>query len=604
MGKITRQELGSSLITELDNSIDNINIIKGSGTLKEKVNKEDFDSHQADYMQENNIKSIMNFLKKLLNKQKVTIARMGDSLVDGAGGTPYWWELLFTEAYRNNGHSLLADFAMPTNYITVDNYALGGTTPDLMLAHFIPQVKCQGNSGGIMTLQVSESLYTNPPILLKQYDLIIFDGGQNGGIYNNVIIEEIARRCIESGSDVIMLSTQRMKNAGSVPTFREYYHNIAAYYGCALIDFDDIYKGDDNFVTAFSQYYYDTIHQSATGHIIYADAFRSIISVANAGKELTPFGKKLPNGRLYWFTDNNRDKQKTYGCYFCNLPNNTTGTTEAAVTGSGIKSPVISQGLTQHTKIDSGQNAMFLFDDAVYLIPIFGGRNLVSSVDYLTNYSGTVQSTRTVDIGYRTASTDFNIDYSVYNSGMGDYPAMRKLRLNVTSGGVYLLGVIVFTEPSVICHKTDLEDFPTGVSFTGTWVESAGYWENSKEKPKKTITDGDEISFTFIGKKIGGSFGISKGGGKIDVYVDGAVIATLDTYANQTNIGYATYQWDCGTYGKHTVKLKLNGVNASAVAPDTTAYPRFAVRRLYLYPDKCDYTEKWNNDKKQASLSI
>lgn len=549
---------------------------------------------------ENNIKSIKNFLNKLKMKQPVTIVRMGDSLVDGAGSTPYWFDLLWNETYRESEYSLLKEYDLPVGCVTDIEYASGGTTLDLMLSHIVPQMTLNGHSSGTWSLQASESLYTTPPLFKQKVDLVIFDGGQNGGIYNNVIIEEMARRLIENGIDVLMISTHRNKNAINPPEFKQYYNNIASHYGCALIDFDELYM--ENWEYANNNYYADTTHQSVLGHEFWALALKKLLNIKNANKQLTPFEKILPKSRLYWLDNANKDFQNSYSIQFCNLPISTNGAIENAVTGSGIKSPVISQGLSKHVKLDAGQEVIFNFDDAIYFIPIWGGRNLDSMVEYYVNDSSNASISRNVNIGYATCKTDFNIPYSIYASLNRNASTVKRLKLKVTTGGLYLLGVLVFSEPCKIYRKTNVEDYPTSIIFSGTWNDSATNYQQTTEKYKYTNADGDNIKFKTTCKKIGLSLLSGKYGGIIDVYDKGIKINSIDTYVNQGSTGSYTYQIDLGSYELHDVELRLNGKNPNASSEITM--PRFALRKIYTYEDKYNLTEKQFNDIKQKINAV
>lgn len=100
----------------------------------------------------------------------------------------------------------------------------------------------------------------------------------------------------------------------------------------------------------------------------------------------------------------------------------------------------------------------------------------------------------------------------------------------------------------------------------GQWA-SYGYYNNwskqeVKDQSKFSSTAGDEISFTFegTGASIEGNW--VKDGGKADVYVDGELKRTIDTYfnfASQEHQNMNIYHITNLPEGKHTIRMVVKG---------------------------------------------
>lgn len=584
---------------------------KGDGTNAELPNKADMDnvnSQMAENMQQisqantmiDNLtnSSVANALRKLLQGQIINVALLGDSLLDGAGGTPIWRMLLFDESQRNAGHSLLADFNLSTDGIKVDNYAVGGTTPDLMLAHLIPQAQStKGDFGGG---QVSFPLYTNPPAITKQYDLAIVDGGTNGGLYTGLMIEEIVRRFMEAGTEVILVSAQRTRWSSTPPIFQEDFHKIAQHYGCKLIDMDEIYQvAGDN--VANNTYYADGIHQTTLGHQIWADTFRSFLNPSMAdtvGKSTTGI---LPSTRLFYFSEANRLAQSNYSCYFVNAPSEHNGTREDPV--NALCNPLIGQGNLQDTLLTSGQYAEFGLDDAIFIIPVFGGKGASASIDIYPNGASVKQATINVmagSSGYTPAWTVNTVNYSIINAGRKDYASDRLFKLVCTSNSIQLLGIIVFSEPNIRL-KNSGDTLPKGVTNIGTWTRLANWL--GKTDIFYTNTLEDTVTVDFIGSSVKTMIGFNKGGGQIEISIDGTVIETKDTYVN-TEMAFQTLKYNAIGYGKHTLQLKYVSDNSSSVDSIDGSYPlaRLVYKEFQIIDGRQSQTERYSLLKYWKSL--
>jgi hypothetical protein len=96
---------------------------------------------------------------------------------------------------------------------------------------------------------------------------------------------------------------------------------------------------------------------------------------------------------------------------------------------------------------------------------------------------------------------------------------------------------------------------------TGTGITYAGSWATSSTstalggKLRLTSAKGASVTYTFTGRGV--SFVVRKQStaGKVAVYVDGGLAATLDLYSSATVVRYVAYVKMFPTSGKHTIKL-------------------------------------------------
>jgi hypothetical protein len=111
----------------------------------------------------------------------------------------------------------------------------------------------------------------------------------------------------------------------------------------------------------------------------------------------------------------------------------------------------------------------------------------------------------------------------------------------------------------------------TAATYTGTWV-TAGHPDYLGGKAKASETRGSEVTFTFNGPSFGlvGPTGPTRG--KADVYLDGALLVTIDTYSSSfraRRILQSIFTSD----GSHTVKVRVLA---------TSGRPWFAVDAFFV----------------------
>lgn len=535
------------------------------------------------------LNSLSNVLQILKSKKALKVGLFGDSLVAGVGAAPIWFQLLFDEAQRSSGHSLLYDFALDTNGITYSNYAVSSTTPDVMLTHIVPLEQCLADS--VYSAQVSAPLYTNPPALQAGYDLVILCTGANGGQYIPLMVEEFVRRFVEIGTEVILISPQGTQ---AVPTraFLQDYKRIAKHYNIAFIDMNEEYytASNEDWAYAYANYYLDNIHQSAQGHIVWADAIRKLLNQQNASVYAQPTTGKLPSRRLFYFTKENELAQSNYAISFVNLTPNHNGTLVNTDNSQGVKNPLTDHGLAQHIKLAPTQYAEFGFDNAVYAIPVFKLSGVETTADVIYNFTTTYKDAITLPASARIAAshTPTYEKYHMDGAALINYPTSKWLKVLCNSGEVQLLGALVFSQPNKRLKNVG-SALPKGVTNTGTW--SLTTWKSVTDM-FNTITLNDSVKVEFVGSGIGVVLGLRNSCGIIEIKMDGVVLENFDSYYNQAGMGFITRQWLAKGYGKHTFEMKYIGENASAIAAVINTAPRLAYREFFVVDGRQDQTER------------
>jgi hypothetical protein len=170
----------------------------------------------------------------------------------------------------------------------------------------------------------------------------------------------------------------------------------------------------------------------------------------------------------------------------------------------------------------------------------------------------------------------------------------------VTAGSIKLLGLIVFSEPNVRL-KNSGDTLPKGVANTGTWTRLANWL--SRTDIFYTNTLNDTVTVDFIGSSIKAMLGLNKGGGQIEVYMDGVLLETRETYQN-TDLAFVTLKYNATGYGKHTLMLKYVSTNASALAPVGGAYPyaRLVYKEFQFVDGRQNQTERYSLIKRWNEL--
>lgn len=530
---------------------------------------------------------ISKFKSSLKRKnRKLRVALIGDSLTQGAGGTPRWTDILFSV----NQSSLGLNVVNAEN-IMIDNYAVGGQTAHFGAVQLGVGVRCA--TGKYPNSSVSYgprylnaySDYLGIAANVKesdtrvfQYDLAIVNLGVNGGSDNYAFTENIIRELRNRGTEVI-IGTSNFRTDNPDFYFTEGFHmsQLAEAYGCELVDVWSYVKeaANNGKIT-----HADTIHMSTEGHMAWAKAMRSVLN------DIDQVGDTFSNSnqnRIYISdtttgTSSNGKFPNEVEVVF--HPLHHTGTV-SSVGGSTpkVNNPALQFGgktpTDCSTTLTSGQSAWFGHGGAMSADVLYemstpfkadiytqGGSTKVTSISNSTIQAGRVALAEAVGFGNMPNSSSIGL-------------VNQSIQVVVTEGTLNLVGMAFHTwkKKEIIFEE---------MVFSGTWgTENGGY---SPSVWKYTDIDGDSVFFEFEGTGCTVLLNQQNAGGKIDVWVDGVQVQTgLDLYGtgktiyplNLFGIRDAT-SYNRG-YGNHNVRIKLNGVNASAVAPNAQN------RRLAIY---------------------
>lgn len=558
---------------------DNTNKI---GILNEQLAEK---AKQSDLDQLNKT-AVARTLKKLQQQQYIKGALMGDSLM-----TEYYNVGAFLLS-SSKSYSLLNTFGIPADRITLDNYAIGGTTAELMLSFCVPIVySTYGNARS-----TAVNTYTNkmPNFLAKKYDFIILSTGTNQlETYDNfyyVALEHFIRINKQNGTEIILISPPRAKNATTKPRVHSELKKLSQHYDIALIDMDEEYlKAAGDWTTAFNTYYSDSIHQSNAGTDVWANAISNLLSPANAAlaRNISFNYNDLPK-QIYYFHSNHANNVKTYECFF--IPAETqsyTGVLEPVVSGDGLKSPAVVHGLTNMVTLSVGQSVTVGVENALCIIPIvklYGvGTSVMGVYPNMTSepilsisYPANARPAYSV-VGYSyadfTGAPDLN--------GVNTKAHIATTKFELQSGEpLSVLGFLVFSHLGEKIKPSDKR-----VTKTGTWFDYADL--SGADTISGTNTLGDKIEIDFIGDAIYVEFKRSSSGGISTITLDGTPMGTVDNYGAPP---YKTEIFRAAGYGKHKLSIQYTGNNHSAAA-GTTDKPKLAIKSFKIINDSDNLTE-------------
>jgi hypothetical protein len=98
----------------------------------------------------------------------------------------------------------------------------------------------------------------------------------------------------------------------------------------------------------------------------------------------------------------------------------------------------------------------------------------------------------------------------------------------------------------------------SSLTWAGAWTttSSASY---SGGSARYSGVAGASVTYAFSGRGIGVVFGRGPTRGQVKVYMDGAYLATVDTYAASASYGWVGFARNFSAYGSHTLKLVVVG---------------------------------------------
>jgi hypothetical protein len=482
---------------------------------------------------------------------KINIVLNGDSLVEGAGTGTYWIDLLFNSTYSADGYNVPS-----VANITVDNEAKGSQTSHYGLAMMGEAIGTNAGIGGNSAVKFKKSLgmkydlnVKNSPIIDKRYDLAIIGYGMNGGTYKLEHLESMVAKYRKVGTEVIIITQSNVSiNPLTMYSDSMFFKKLADVYGCAIADTWCYVEDKQN--SGF-EVHADGTHMNSEGHKAYANAIRSLLHTNyqetdyvfnNSGIRVNSKGKtRFPNS-----------------CEIAFNSFETNGTLETTVVTSDNPAMTFGGKTVDNARLTltSGQYARFNHPNA-FAVDILYEMNSTWTCDLKKSTSDTiVVSGLTFSGTSNRVGLKELVDIDTYSISGTSY-ANQGINIVCTSGQMRIIGVVFYVQENE-------EINPKTIDFVGTWGEEA--WQYNTYFSKFSDTIGDYLQFEFEGTGCQIQLSNKSCGGKVDVYLDGRrTMANYDLYTTSTT----TYpiRMDDLAYGKHTVKIKLVGVNASALTP-------------------------------------
>ncbi|MCP2329303.1 galactosylceramidase [Hamadaea flava] len=111
---------------------------------------------------------------------------------------------------------------------------------------------------------------------------------------------------------------------------------------------------------------------------------------------------------------------------------------------------------------------------------------------------------------------------------------------------------------------TRYSDNDARLRYTGTWLDEDGNYDTFERSTTASRHTDDELTFSFNGSTASLIGTRDADGGQADVYVDGVLSGTFDTYAATRQYRRAIYQIPALTAGDHTVRLVVKGTKQAA----------------------------------------
>ena len=107
------------------------------------------------------------------------------------------------------------------------------------------------------------------------------------------------------------------------------------------------------------------------------------------------------------------------------------------------------------------------------------------------------------------------------------------------------------------------EESDSNIIYTGTWISgvSSSFSEGTAKLSK---TPNSYFEFTFTGTGIRWITYLSSNRGQADVYIDGNLISTVDTYSASPKAQKVAFEKLDLSSGSHTIKIVVKGTSNSA----------------------------------------
>lgn len=518
-----------------------------------------------------------NLLSRWNNILRVGI--IGDSISEGAGGSPYWYDLLFNPLYQQNGYNV--EFV---DNVELHNYAVGSQTADHSMCVL-------GNAFNINNSNASESCvvmsknysskYLDKPalqseILSKQFDLVLIGIGVNGGSYNAQHLENMVRKLRKNGTEVILITENfRKSNHNYFKDDGLYIKKIADYYGCELADtWSFMYEKRNEDIFA------DDIHPSTYGQTLWAKGVRSCINKYYQDILQNDYKKSK---RIMNLSSDIVTKFPTRVDVSFN-PISHTGTIKTGDINSKEKNPAMQFGAKENNntiiELTTGQKAVFGHSHCCMVSMLY---DYNSDANFTIKQVGTSNSITKdcAKLGFhRYGTLEELIPLGVHdnimqkgNCGM----ASRLYEITVNSGTLKLIGMMFYT------FDYDEIDFEKCI-YKGTWND--GEWFNDVPYAKFTDDLNSYMMFNFIGNGCMINFGKCSVGGEVEIYLDGSLYKTVNLN-NSAVIGLQEFIFPYASddifqegESKHTVKIKLKTLNNGE---QSGWFHNLVVQNIYIF---------------------
>ena len=98
----------------------------------------------------------------------------------------------------------------------------------------------------------------------------------------------------------------------------------------------------------------------------------------------------------------------------------------------------------------------------------------------------------------------------------------------------------------------------SSVAYTGAWATSSAT-EHSGGSVKSASAAGASATLTFNGRAVAWVTTLGEDSGEVQVWVDGALVTTVDTHADSTTYRQVVFSEGWSGYGSHTIKLVAVG---------------------------------------------
>ena len=96
------------------------------------------------------------------------------------------------------------------------------------------------------------------------------------------------------------------------------------------------------------------------------------------------------------------------------------------------------------------------------------------------------------------------------------------------------------------------------MAYTGAWSPAADE-DFSADGARIATAAGASVKYTFSGRAVAWVTQLAPDSGAVAVYIDGDLVATVDTHADATAQRFVAFTKSWASYGRHTIKLVAVG---------------------------------------------